>query len=142
LEATMYLHPIPALKDNYIWLMHDAHGRALIVDPGEAQPVLDELEQRQLDLQHILLTHHHPDHTAGVDALVRTCGATVTAPDDARIRYADQRVGDGDVVQLPEIDWRFNVLFVPGHTRSHVAYFGEGILFSGDTLFSLGCGRL
>lgn len=138
----MQLYPIPALRDNYIWLLHDAQGQAVIVDPGEAGPVHHEIAQRGLTLTHILLTHHHADHIGGSAELAQQYGAKIVAPYDERITHVDQRVSDGDIVNLQQPDCRFNVLAVPGHTLSHVVYFGEGLLFCGDTLFSLGCGRL
>lgn len=138
----MPLLPIPTLRDNYTWLLHDENGHAMAVDPGEAAPVQAELEQRKLKLEHILLTHHHADHIGGSVELARQTGARIIAPHDARIAHAEQRVSDGEHLHLQPAGWRFTVLEVPGHTRSHVAYFGEGIVFSGDTLFSLGCGRL
>ncbi len=114
----------------------------MIVDPGEAGPVHHEVAQRGLTLTHILLTHHHLDHIGGSAELAQRYGAKILAPHDERIEHVDQRVSDGDIVTLQQPDCRFNVLAVPGHTRSHVVYFGEGLLFCGDTLFSLGCGRL
>jgi hydroxyacylglutathione hydrolase len=133
---------LPALADNYIWLLADAHGDALVVDPGDAAPVRDALARRQLRLRAILLTHHHPDHVGGAAELAAATGARTYAPHDARIAHADARVDDGDVVALDAPALRFDVLAVPGHTRSHVAYHGHGLLFCGDTLFSIGCGRL
>jgi hydroxyacylglutathione hydrolase len=100
------------------------------------------LAVRSLRLRTILLTHHHGDHVAGAAGLRERHGATVYAPHDERIDAVDQRVGDGDVVALERPQARFEVLEVPGHTRSHIAYAGAGVLFCGDTLFSLGCGRL
>ncbi len=136
--------PLPALGDNYIWTL-DGPAGALVVDPGEAAPVL-AAATAGLRPAGILLTHHHADHIAGTPALLeRWPTLPVLAPDDARIPFATRRVGDGDTVDLA--GWTLRVLAVPGHTRSHVAYHidgGEGqrILFCGDTLFSLGCGRL
>ncbi|HEU0278147.1 MAG TPA: hydroxyacylglutathione hydrolase [Rhodanobacteraceae bacterium] len=138
------LHALPALRDNYIWMLADAaSGSALVVDPGEAAPVLHALRQDRLQLAAILLTHHHADHTGGVAELVaRYPQAIVYAPDDPRIACSARRVGHGDHVALAQPKVRFEVLEVHGHTRSHIAYYGEGLLFCGDTLFSLGCGRV
>lgn len=140
----MLLRPLPALSDNYIWMLADAAaGTALVVDPGEAQPVLDALADAGLRLHTILLTHHHADHTGGVAELVRHFPEVgVYAPHDERIAYATRRVSDGDTVVPAVANARFEVLETHGHTRSHVAYFGAGVLFCGDTLFSLGCGRV
>ena len=136
----MDLQPLPALDDNYIWLMRDADGRALIVDPGEAAPVLAALADAP-EPHAILLTHHHGDHIGGVAELLQHWpNLPVIAPDDERIVIATQRVGDGDMVEVGP--WRFQAMGIPGHTRSHVAFHGEGLLFCGDTLFSLGCGRM
>jgi hydroxyacylglutathione hydrolase len=136
----MRLEAVAAFEDNYVWLLRDAGGRALVVDPGEAAPVRAALGDGPPP-HAVLLTHHHGDHVGGVAALARRWpGLAVVAPDDARIAGATRRVGDGDAVAIGP--WRFATLAIPGHTRSHVAYVGEGLLFCGDTLFSLGCGRL
>ena len=139
---TLHLKPLTALSDNYIWLLSDDFGNALVVDPGEAQPVIDELQRQQLQLRAILLTHHHPDHIGGVTELCRMAELEVHAPNDPRIPLATHRVGDGDRVRLGSPHCEFDVIGVPGHTLSHIAFYGHDLLFSGDTLFSVGCGRM
>ncbi len=138
----LHITPLPALNDNYIWLIHDEMGHAVVVDPGDASVVQSALAERQLTLKAILLTHHHDDHIGGVAALRLEHDVPVYAPVDDRIRTSTQRVGENDVITIDQPPCRFRVLSVPGHTLSHVAYLGIGALFCGDTLFSLGCGRL
>lgn len=140
----MYLIPIPAFADNYLWLLHDGK-RALVVDPGDAEPVLRALRQHTLQLESILVTHHHADHTGGVDALRQACGAKVYGPAAERIPQPVTPLQGGDMVHALGLD--FQVLDVPGHTAGHIAYYapninGRPLLFCGDTLFSGGCGRL
>jgi hydroxyacylglutathione hydrolase len=116
----MFLTPIPAFDDNYLWMLDDGQ-RALIVDPGDAAPVLQALQDRQLQLESILVTHHHPDHTGGVDALRRATGARVFGPARERIPEPFTPLQDGDRVQALGLD--FQVLDVPGHTAGHIAYY-------------------
>jgi hydroxyacylglutathione hydrolase len=140
----MNLLPLPAFTDNYIWLLHDCH-KAIVVDPGDAQPVLSALQQYGLQLDAILVTHHHADHVGGVDVLREATGARVWGPARERIPEPLRRLNHGDTVV--ELGLTFSVMDVPGHTSGHIAYFcqsmdGAPLLFCGDTLFSGGCGRL
>jgi len=132
---------IPAFSDNYIWLLTAGGKTCAVVDPGDEDPVLEVLEKQGLELRYILLTHHHPDHTGGVPALLERYQARVFGPADERIPFVHQVCREGDQFQLPGLNAEFRVLEVPAHTRSHIAFYGENALFSGDTLFSLGCGR-
>ena len=138
----MLLQPLPAFTDNYIWTLRESPaGAPVVVDPGDAAPVLALADATGAAPAALLLTHHHPDHVGGAAELLRRWpGLRVFAPVDARIEVPCRRVGDGDIAEAGP--WRFEVLAVPGHTRSHVAFHGHGLLFCGDTLFSLGCGRL
>ncbi len=136
----MRLQPIPAFDDNYIWTLTADDGGSVIVDPGEAAPVLAAADAGLRPVA-ILLTHHHNDHIGGVDTLLaRWPDLPVYAPEDPRIPQATHRVDDGDQLRIGP--WTFAVIAVPGHTSTHIAFYGHGILFSGDTLFSLGCGRM
>jgi len=135
---------VPAFRDNYIWMIRtpaDPHA-AVVVDPGDAEPVLAALEAGRLSLAAILATHHHADHVGGVARLVAGTGARVFGPARERLPFAADRMSAGDAVRLPELGLEFATMDVPGHTAGHVAYAGHGVVFCGDTLFSAGCGRL
>jgi hydroxyacylglutathione hydrolase len=143
---TVTAQPVPILSDNYAWMLRDSgSGAVAIVDPADAKPIIAALEQAGDRLDLILLTHHHSDHIAGVDEVrARFAGAKVVgaAADAHRLPKLDQSVEEGDTVAFGNASAR--VIDTPGHTRGQINYFiadGE-ILLSGDTLFSLGCGRL
>ncbi|MBF0189933.1 MAG: hydroxyacylglutathione hydrolase [Magnetococcales bacterium] len=134
---------VPARQDNIIWMIATAPHRYAVVDPGEAEPVSAFLDQRSASLSHLLITHHHADHIGGIDILrQRHGGRVVGAGHDAhRLPRLDHPVGDGSAVVLNDT-LVAEVLEVPGHTLGHVAYRVADALFSGDTLFGFGCGRL
>ncbi len=140
----MDLLALPAFNDNYLWLLHDGT-HAVVVDPGDAEPVFAALKQHSLTLSAILVTHHHGDHVGGVAALREATGAAVYGPARERIPEPFEPLAHGDCVEVLGIPFR--VLDVPGHTAGHIAYVaddvnGAPLLFCGDTLFSGGCGRL
>lgn len=134
---------LSAFKDNYIWLFWCAKTRkAVVVDPGDAFVVEKALEQYKLELEAILITHHHYDHTGGVFALKEKYGAHVTvyAPFSESIKVKDIMVKEQDKVNLSFAT--FTILAVTGHTKEHIAYYDNAHLFCGDVLFSAGCGRV
>jgi hydroxyacylglutathione hydrolase len=133
--------PVRAFSDNYIWTIRDG-SRAAVVDPGDAKPVIDYLEREGLELVAIINTHHHADHVGGNARLLSRWKVPVFGPHDDRIPEVTHRVGDFDRVTLPHFDIALDVMEIPGHTRSHIAFSGDGMLFCGDTLFAAGCGRL
>ena len=133
--------PVQAFKDNYIWIIHNQHF-ALVVDPGDATPVLTWLRQQKLQPIAILCTHHHHDHTNGVSSLVQKFGIPVYGPASEKIPGITHPLAEGNTFILPELSLEFNVLDVPGHTAGHIAYHGQNQLFCGDTLFACGCGRI
>ncbi|HWA11970.1 MAG TPA: hydroxyacylglutathione hydrolase [Burkholderiales bacterium] len=133
--------PIRAFKDNYIWCLR-RDGLAAVVDPGDAAPVLDYLAAEGLELRAILATHHHPDHVGGNAKLLAKYSVPVFGPSRESIPGIVHRLSHDDEIVVPGLELRFRVIDVPGHTSGHIAYYGEGLLFCGDTLFSCGCGRL
>ena len=140
------LVPVPALSDNYIWLVVK-NGRALVVDPGVAEPVTAYLEKHGLALDAILLTHHHHDHVGGVRELKSRFNVPVYGPAQETLPACDFPLKQDDRVHLPALDLEFSVIDIPGHTAGHIAYFGhlhagKPVVFCGDTLFAAGCGRL
>jgi hydroxyacylglutathione hydrolase len=137
---------VRAFDDNYIWLIRGrtpaSHQQVLIVDPGEAEPVLAALSRQHLTPRAILCTHHHGDHVGGVADLVRQYPVPVYGPATGRIAGVDRPVREGDTIHIADMGIDLQVMELPGHTRDHLGYHGHGMLFCGDTLFSAGCGRL
>jgi hydroxyacylglutathione hydrolase len=136
---------VPVLSDNYSWLVHDpASGETMVVDPGEAQPVMDAAAARGWTIGAIWVTHWHPDHVGGNTAIKAATDARVIGPEAerAKIDPLDHGLREGDVVTLG--DHRASVMEVPGHTAGHIAFHfaDEAAIFTGDTLFAMGCGRL
>src|SRR5690606_4819387 len=145
-NTTSTLTPVPAFSDNYIWVL-SKDGRALVVDPGQSEPIEAFLKEYQLTLDAILLTHHHPDHVGGVETLKALTGATVYGPLSETLPACDVRLKEEDEIFIEGVGIRLSVIDVPGHTAGHIAYFGykdneTPLVFCGDTLFAAGCGRL
>ena len=147
--------PVPALSDNYIWILQrNDLPQVAIVDPGQSTPVIKYIQANKLQPVAILITHQHYDHTGGVAELLDAYpDIEIIGPDrdpsDIKLSIdlpiADlftQKVCDGQVVEIPQLDIRFRVKAIPGHTLDHLAFYGESVVFCGDTLFGAGCGRI
>ena len=136
------IEPIKAFNDNYIWLLTTNEG-SIVIDPGEADKTIEFLKKNDLELEGILITHHHFDHTGGIQDIVEFKNVDVYGPVN-NISSINQRLKDGDSISIIGID--FEIIEIPGHTLDHIAFFsknnGNPILFCGDTLFSSGCGRV
>ncbi|MGH8161493.1 MAG: hydroxyacylglutathione hydrolase [Gammaproteobacteria bacterium] len=144
MPTALGIEPLPALRDNYIWALA-LGAEAAVVDPGEAAPVERWLAAGDRRLAAILVTHHHHDHTGGVEALKTRHGARVYGPGGERIPAVDVALGEGEEIEPLAGGPRLRVLEIAGHTSGHIAYYsdaGKGLLFCGDTLFSAGCGRV
>lgn len=133
---------IPALRDNYIWLLLGDSARVAVVDPGDAQPVRDRLAAENLELAAILVTHHHWDHTAGIAGLRAHWDVPVFGPAADGLAELTDPLDDNDRFEVPGVGCTLTALATPGHTRGQIAYYGADAVFTGDTLFSAGCGRL
>ncbi|MFW5432129.1 MAG: hydroxyacylglutathione hydrolase [Methylophilaceae bacterium] len=138
---TLHIEPIPAFEDNYIWLLHNKRD-AVVIDPGDATPVINILEKYALKLRAILITHHHSDHIDGVEQLLGQYPAQVYAPKYEQYNFEHTAVSASDQIDLDYLNLKLKVLWLPGHTLGHIAYVNETYLFCGDVLFGAGCGRL
>ena len=136
------IEPIKAFNDNYIWLVTTNEG-SIVIDPGEATKTINYLKENSLDLRGILITHHHFDHTGGIEDMLKFKNVDVYGPVN-NISSINKKLRDGDLFSLIGID--FKIIEIPGHTLDHIAFFSENngnpVLFCGDTLFSSGCGRV
>ena len=139
----MTIIPISAFNDNYIWLLINDKHQCVCIDPGDAAPVISYLNKHQLKLTDILITHHHYDHIGGVEKLIKNYNyVNVYGPIDERMPQVTKPLIEGDVISIYDLD--FQILSIPGHTSSHIAYYcpASPMIFCGDTLFSAGCGRV
>jgi hydroxyacylglutathione hydrolase len=135
------IHGVPAFKDNYIWMLEDGR-EAVAVDPGDDAPVEAFLAARKLRLAAVLATHHHADHVGGLPALAQRWKCPTFGPAREVTAHLDRRLAEGDRFEVPGLGIELETLDIPGHTAGHIALFGAGLLFCGDTLFACGCGRL
>ena len=146
--TNMKVSMIKAFSDNYIWAISSESGTKMaLVDPGDALVCIEFIEQQQLQLSTILITHHHADHVGGINKLLEYCKSkqwplTIYGPENENIPHCDVALNDSHTVQLADLALEFKVIDVPGHTSGHIAYLSQDNLFCGDTLFSGGCGRL
>ncbi len=137
------IEPIKAFSDNYIWAVrNDRVSKCLVVDPGDASPVEKYLQDNQLELSGILITHHHFDHTGGLQSLKSNHRCPVYGPDNEKIAGIDRRLKQGDKLHLDVFDLLYDIIEVPGHTLDHICFVASDHVFCGDTLFAGGCGRL
>ena len=140
-EQSIKIHVIPALKDNYVYVLQWTN-QAIVIDPAEPGPVLDLVGSEELDVKAILITHHHEDHTAGVEAIKSKTDCNVIGPSDVNIDHVDQVVSDGEEIILGPL--LIQVMTTPGHTLDHISYYLPDfkVLFCGDTIFAAGCGKI
>lgn len=147
-KSTIVITPLKSFTDNYIWVISSSDSNKVsFVDPGDANTCIDYLEKENKDLNSILITHHHHDHTGGIKSLVeysrkKQIDINVIGPDNKKIEGITETVSEGNTVRIMDNDLTLTVIDLPGHTLDHIAYYVDDILFCGDTLFSGGCGRL
>ncbi|CAM8401671.1 GloB Zn-dependent hydrolases, including glyoxylases [Candidatus Methylopumilus universalis] len=138
----IHIDPIEAFQDNYIWLIHNDQN-SIIVDPGDAEPVINALERKNLNLVAIFITHHHADHIGGVMALQEKYPhIKIFAPQKDKYEFVNISLKNGDEINIPALQINYKIIEIPGHTRGHIAYYDKKNLFCGDTLFACGCGKI
>jgi hydroxyacylglutathione hydrolase len=141
-NSNINILPIKAFKDNYIWLIQEKFN-GIIVDPGDAKPVLKKLNEKNINLKAILITHKHLDHIGGVEELLNHHpDIRIYGPENIKFKFKYEIVKEGDVISIPGTKVRFNVIEIPGHTLDHIAYVDIENVFCGDTLFACGCGKV
>ena len=139
----MHISALPALNDNYIWIIQQQQGApAVVVDPGDAQPVFDWLASHQVELASLLVTHHHWDHTDGIEPLLQHYDVPVYGPRNSKFKAISHALEEGDTFTPAGLSQAFTVLETLGHTLDHISYVTDSAVFCGDTLFSAGCGRM
>lgn len=143
----VHIIPLKAFSDNYIWVIFSPDNRKVaVVDPGDSRPVIKFLEDNKLTLDSILITHYHNDHIGGVQELKDRYQCHVYASKHDKLAFADTELDEGDQISLFEDSYHFSILHLPGHTMGHIGYYGTAngrdLIFCGDTLFRVGCGRM
>ena len=142
-EWMLQIWPVEAFSDNYVWILErKGSTRVTVVDPGDAEPVLAALDERELEVGVILITHHHGDHVGGLPELIRRYQPPVYGSSIEAVAGVDHPLADGDVVALSDLGLTLDILALPGHTSGHIGFVGNGLAFVGDTLFAGGCGRV
>ena len=146
MQAQVQIIPVPAFKDNYIWLIHNGT-KAVAVDPGDAAPLMSMLESLKLELEAVLVTHHHQDHIGGIHMLIEHFPhLNVYAPNLEHYDFRHHPICEPDIFKCTEWMPETSVLDLPGHTLGHIGFYMsynlQKWLFCGDTLFGAGCGRL